>query len=398
MLNDGRNDITSVMSSLNQSLLDKQPSNAISQSFVDLDQDEDELTSYDNDMKENGQESIEGVKEAIVDLYLAIKIRSTEELDQINEDNLKTEKKKLLRTCDCFQLLEYIRSSIEIIMNLKIEDLEKNDQKKTPQSYNNYGTSRHGQDTEMSLSKISVASKNLILQSMKDALIYMIENKETADNVDALQAESASKHGSSLKKSRGVKGPPLVYEKIIQKLESDIRGHIRLEHEMKIHMDYLEGKVEKLQKDQEQLNSEKQRMEQKMENLHKKMKEIEEDRDLKDAQLQQKKMQNDKLQTQVHQLKRETEQMSLKIEQSFTMPPTCSNNADNRETLSSFLHKQPTSTLSAVALPQNHLQIKHKYNSIDVGYDDQASIPQANGDFDDAFMPKKTRTNTNISG
>ena len=62
------------------------------------------------------------------------------------------------------------------------------------------------------------------------------------------------------------------------------------------------------------------------------------------------------------------------------------------------MHKQPTSTLSAVALPQNHLQIKHKYNSIDVGYDDQANLPQSNGDFEDAFIPKKTRTNTNISG
>ena len=42
----------------------------------------------------------------------------------------------------------------------------------------------------------------------------------------------------------------MVYEKIIQKLEADIRGHIRLEHEMKIHMDYLEGKVEKFEKEQ----------------------------------------------------------------------------------------------------------------------------------------------------
>ena len=42
---------------------------------------------------------------------------------------------------------------------------------------------------------------------------------------------------------------------MIQKLESDVRGHIKvsqlrrsysyqLEHEMKIHMDYLEGKIE----------------------------------------------------------------------------------------------------------------------------------------------------------
>ena len=33
-------------------------------------------------------------------------------------------------------------------------------------------------------------------------------------------------------------------------MESDIRGHIRLEHEMKIHMDYLEGKVEKFEKEE----------------------------------------------------------------------------------------------------------------------------------------------------
>lgn len=36
------------------------------------------------------------------------------------------------------------------------------------------------------------------------------------------------------------------YERIIQKLEADVRGHFKLEHEMKIHMDYLEGKIEQL--------------------------------------------------------------------------------------------------------------------------------------------------------
>ena len=41
-----------------------------------------------------------------------------------------------------------------------------------------------------------------------------------------------------------IRGPPRKYEKLIQKLESDVRGHIRLEHEMKIHMDYLENKIE----------------------------------------------------------------------------------------------------------------------------------------------------------
>jgi len=74
---------------------------------------------------------------------------------------------------------------------------------------------------------------------MKDALLHMIENKETRDSIN-------------YKKCAKTGGAPLVYEKIIQKLEADIRGHIRLEHEMKIHMDYLEGKVEKFEKEQKQ--------------------------------------------------------------------------------------------------------------------------------------------------
>ena len=32
-------------------------------------------------------------------------------------------------------------------------------------------------------------------------------------------------------------GPPRIYEKIICKIEADVRNHIRLEHEMKIHID-----------------------------------------------------------------------------------------------------------------------------------------------------------------
>lgn len=64
------------------------------------------------------------LKEAIVELYLAIKIRSTEELDQITDKVLEEEKQKLEQVSG-FQVLEYVRTSIEIIMNLKIEDLEK---------------------------------------------------------------------------------------------------------------------------------------------------------------------------------------------------------------------------------------------------------------------------------
>ena len=136
-------------------------------------------------MKRYGPETTSSIKDAIIDLYLAIKIRSTEELDRINEGNLNDEKDKLMSQADCFQILEYIRSSIEIIMNLKIEDLEKNENKggkkdkKDTQSVLSNMIS-NGQGIETSMSGISIESKNLIQQSMKDALMHMIETNQEA--------------------------------------------------------------------------------------------------------------------------------------------------------------------------------------------------------------------------
>jgi len=46
-------------------------------------------------------------------------------LDHISEGHLEKEKRKLMKKTDGFQIIEYIRSSIEIIMNLKVEDLER---------------------------------------------------------------------------------------------------------------------------------------------------------------------------------------------------------------------------------------------------------------------------------
>lgn len=48
------------------------------------------------------------------------------------------------------------------------------------------------------------------------------------------------------------KSPPKEYEELIQKLEGDVRTHIRIESQMRLQIEALEGVVEKLQKDMEQ--------------------------------------------------------------------------------------------------------------------------------------------------
>ena len=141
-------------------------------------------------------------------------------------------------------------------MNLKIDDLENNDNKNTMRNTDNMSLMSSGQET--SLSKLTIESSNLIQQSMKEAILQMGTHKQ-------------SKKTSN--------GPPREYERIIQKLEADIRGHIRLEHEMKIHMDYLEAKVEKFEKEQKQVEEEKRLTAKKISQLQEKINLFKTDRD-----------------------------------------------------------------------------------------------------------------------
>lgn len=97
------------------------------------------------------------LREAIIELYLAIKIRSIEELNDITDTKIDEEKDKLDKVSG-FQVLEYVRTSIEIIMNLKIEDLESEFHKR-----NRFEPDSHrGLKPTASELSISVKSSNLI--------------------------------------------------------------------------------------------------------------------------------------------------------------------------------------------------------------------------------------------
>jgi len=48
-----------------------------------------------------------------------------------------------------------------------------------------------------------------------------------------------------------IAGPPEVYEEIMQGLEADIRKHIRIEHQLKLHIESVEDRVEELEREQE---------------------------------------------------------------------------------------------------------------------------------------------------
>ena len=72
------------------------------------------------------EESYLTLKKALLELYLSVKIRSDEEIEVFTEEQFEREKEQM-REIDGFTLIDYIKSSIEILMNMKIEE---NDEEK----------------------------------------------------------------------------------------------------------------------------------------------------------------------------------------------------------------------------------------------------------------------------
>jgi hypothetical protein len=63
----------------------------------------------------------DALREAVLELFLSVKIRSDEEIDGYNEALFKQEKRELM-DLDGFSLIDQIKQSIEILMNMKVEE------------------------------------------------------------------------------------------------------------------------------------------------------------------------------------------------------------------------------------------------------------------------------------
>lgn len=62
--------------------------------------------------------------EAIIDLYLQVKVRSNDEIDRFGQDQFKKERERLLKF-DSLTVLDYIKTSIEILMQIKDDGNDK---------------------------------------------------------------------------------------------------------------------------------------------------------------------------------------------------------------------------------------------------------------------------------
>lgn len=154
--------------------------------------------------------------EAIIDLYLQVKIRSNDEIDRFGQEQFKKERDRLLKF-DSLTVLDYIKTSIEILMQLKGENADS-------KNGGNASNAIHGLD-------------NL-----------------TYSNLNSVRGGQDKLNDTGLSSTfKSIDLPPKEYEQQLQQYEAEVRNHIKVEQQLKLHIEVLNERIEEFEKEKEEL-------------------------------------------------------------------------------------------------------------------------------------------------
>lgn len=129
-----------------------------------------------------GRNCCQDVKEVLMDLYVNVKVRNDQSIDDITSDKVKSEKDSLKKK-DHLELISMIKESIEFLISLKIDEEE---------SYSRL--MKKGGESGVGFTSVGEYSRIL-------------------EDVESVKGENSHKQ----------------YEEMLVKLEGDIRQHIRIE-------------------------------------------------------------------------------------------------------------------------------------------------------------------------
>jgi hypothetical protein len=126
--------------------------------------------------------------------------------------------RSLIKQLDPFVVMQYISSSIDVIINLKFEDIESKMIEKTKMI-------KRDKDSDLDNLEVgSLRSGKGLDDSPK------IKHKKIKSKDSEVKQSQTEEPGDESESSYGGPSCPKIYEEIIQGLEADVRKHIRMEH------------------------------------------------------------------------------------------------------------------------------------------------------------------------
>ena len=180
-----------------------------------------------------------------------------------------------MRAVDGFTLIDYIKSSIEILMNMKID--EGNDgggPGGQPDDYYDYDELEEQEAAERRRKKRERKEAKRLKKSEEDKKkeepaetgqtkpkqIPKIDDRSPSSSIIDLQQKLdqisspnslVSSSSSSLGSASSIPHAHREYEKALRQLEQECRNHIKVEQQMKLHIEVLQEKVESLGKERD---------------------------------------------------------------------------------------------------------------------------------------------------
>lgn len=120
--------------------------------------------------------------------------------------------------------------------------------------------------------------------------------------------------------------PPSEYEKMLQKLEGEVRNHIKIEQQLKLHIECIQDKLEDAIKEKDQISK------QRMESLATKDKAIKE----MEAEVEKQKAENEKMLKQIEQLNKEVKELKMQMKENQKRSVSTLINAINEKSSSTL--------------------------------------------------------------
>ncbi|CDW80775.1 UNKNOWN [Stylonychia lemnae] len=216
-----------------------------------------------SDRNESCTSKYKNLRSAVGDLYLSIKQKTRDENETITEQE-EREERDIIMSLDPYIVIEYIKSSVDIILNLKFEEIEKRllDKTNNQNEINNFKDNRSSIISEQ-INRESEQNRKKLLDHHKNSKNNQKSNNhinKTELNLDSLRSDNDFNNNNNPYSQRSsmsnMEGPPKVYEELIQNLEADIRKHIRIEQQLKLHIESVENRVEELENIQDKLEHE----------------------------------------------------------------------------------------------------------------------------------------------
>lgn len=181
------------------------------------------------------------VRKSILDLFLNVKIRSQEEIAAMDENAIELEKEKL-KNVDTIDLIDYIKQSVEILMHMRMEEFELF--KQNWETQERIRKAKLKEEKDNLKKKVTKERAQTCNTKFFDKLKHELLSNDSQSSFDVGTEKGQERRAYCANLDKQARG----YQELLIKLEGDVRQHIRVEQQLKLHIEQMQAQSDEIYK------------------------------------------------------------------------------------------------------------------------------------------------------